>query len=80
MDRLTRAVARAILTSPGALRELARRVGQSHVQLLRISRGERRATPATAAKVARVLAEWGAACQSAVRGIQQAARQLGRKR
>jgi transcriptional regulator with XRE-family HTH domain len=72
MDRLTSAVIRALESAPCSLRALARTAGVSHVQLLHITQGKRRATPAVAAKVAEALDTWSTRCAEGARGIRQA--------
>lgn len=52
MNAITRAVQHSLANSPVSLRELARRIGISHVQLARIASGDRNATPAVARAVA----------------------------
>jgi len=79
MDRLTAAVARAIEAAPGTLRALGRAAGLSHVQLLRLTRGERTATPDVAGRIAKALEAWGAECARAAAGIRRAAQTRARR-
>ncbi len=71
MDRLTQAVAQGIKAARLSLRLLARHAGVSHVQLFRIMRGERRATPAVAKKVAKALESYGKSLAQAAARIRQ---------
>ena len=71
MDRLTEAVIRGLKTAPCSLRALARTAGVSHVQLLHITQGKRRATPAVARRVARALESWSETCARAAARIRQ---------
>lgn len=71
MDRLTEAVSRALEGAPCSLRALARTAGVSHVQLLHIMQGKRRATPEVAAKVSAALDAWSERCATGARGIRQ---------
>lgn len=72
MDRLTDAVVRALGAAPCSLRALARTARVSHVQLLHLTQGKRRATPAVAAKVAAALDAWSADCARGAQRIRQA--------
>lgn len=71
MDRLTRAVANGIKAARLSLRLLARHADVSHVQLFRIMRGERRATPAIADKVAKALRQYSKSLAKAAARIRQ---------
>ena len=73
MDRLTQAVANGIKAARLSLRLLARHAGVSHVQLFRIMRGERRATPAIADKVAKALRRYSKSLTKAAARIRQTA-------
>lgn len=77
-DRLTEAVTQAVLGAPCSVRALARAAGVPDSTLVRIVAGERAATPAVAAAVARALEEWGDHCRQLARSIRQA--QRGRTR
>lgn len=72
LDHLTDAVIHALRAAPCSLRALARTAGVSHVQLLHITQGKRRATPAVAAKVAQALDAWSQRCAEGAGGIRQA--------
>jgi transcriptional regulator with XRE-family HTH domain len=72
MDHLTDAVIQALRAAPCSLRALARTAGVSHVQLLHIKQGKRRATPAVAKRVARALTGWSDTCAHAAARIRQA--------
>ena len=63
MNSLTEAVVRALRVAPCSLRALARIAGVSHVQLLHITQGKRRATVAVARKVAKALDGWSKRCR-----------------
>ncbi|MFI5168076.1 MAG: helix-turn-helix domain-containing protein [Thermoanaerobaculales bacterium] len=69
MDKLTSTVVEALRTAPCSLRALAREAGVSHVQLLHITQGKRRATSDVAAKVADALDRWSDRCLVAARRI-----------
>jgi len=73
-DRLTEAVTRAVRGAPCSVRALARAADVPDSTLVRIVAGERAATPAVAAAVARALDEWGAQCGQLARAIRQAQR------
>jgi len=72
MDRLTDAVIQGLKAAPCSLRALARTAGVSHVQLLHITQGKRRATPAVARRVARALERWSETCGRAAARIREA--------
>ncbi len=72
MDHLTDVVIQALRAAPCSLRALARTAGVSHVQLLHITQGKRRATPAVAQRVARALERWSEKCGRAAARIRQA--------
>ena len=76
-DRLTEAVRQAVRGAPCSVRALARAAGVPDSTLVRIVGGERAATPAVAAAVARALNLWGTKCGQLAQGIRQA--QLRRK-
>ena len=73
-DRLTETVTRAVRGAPCSVRALARAAGVPDSTLVRIVAGERAATPAVAAAVARALDEWGARCEQFAKAIRQAQR------
>jgi Helix-turn-helix len=74
VDRLTDAVTRAARDAPCSVRALARAADVPASTLVRIVAGERAATPAVAAAVARALDQWGAKCGQLALGIRQAQR------
>ncbi len=78
MDHLTKVVAHGIRAARVSLRSLARRAGVSHVQLFRIMRGERRATPTVARKVAQALDADSRTLARAATRIRQAERRGNR--
>lgn len=71
-DRLTNAVRRAVQHAPCSVRALARAAGVPDSTLVRIAAGERAATPAVAAAVARALEAWGAQCERHAAAIRKA--------
>ena len=71
-DRLTQAVARAIRGAPCSVRALARAAGVPDSTLVRIVAGERAATPAVAAAVARALDQWSTRCGELARSVRLA--------
>jgi plasmid maintenance system antidote protein VapI len=73
-DRLTETVMKAVRGAPCSVRALARQAGVPDSTLVRIVAGERAATPAVAAAVARALDEWGAQCGQLAKVIRQAQR------
>jgi plasmid maintenance system antidote protein VapI len=77
-DRLTETVTQAVRNAPCSVRALARQAGVPDSTLVRIVAGERAATPAVAAAVARALDEWGTRCGQLAKAIRQA--QQGRAR
>jgi plasmid maintenance system antidote protein VapI len=74
LDRLTESVTQAVRGAPCSVRALARAAGVPDSTLVRIVAGERAATPAVAASVARALDQWGAKCGQLARAIRQAQR------
>jgi plasmid maintenance system antidote protein VapI len=76
-DRLTGTVMKAVRDAPCSVRALARQAGVPDSTLVRIVAGERAATPAVAAAVARALDEWGAQCGQLAKAIRQAQRWRG---
>lgn len=73
-DRLTEAVSRAVRGAPCSVRALARTAGVPDSTLVRIVAGDRAATSAVAAAVARALDEWGFRCGQLATTIRQAQR------
>lgn len=73
-DRLTETVTQAVRGAPCSVRALARQAGVPDSTLVRIVTGERAATPAVAAAVARALDKWSARCRQLARGVRQAQR------
>jgi hypothetical protein len=69
-DQLTQAVRQAIEEAPASLRALARAAGVPDSTLVRIRKGERRATPAVATAVAASLERWSTRCGELARQIQ----------
>lgn len=59
---LDAAVRRAIVHSPGSIRQLAKEAGVSHVVLWSIVHKRERATPRVARLVAGALERWGKGC------------------
>ena len=71
-DCLTEAVTRAVRGAPCSVRALARAASVPDSTLVRIVAGERTATPAVAAAVARALDQWSARCGQLARAVRQA--------
>lgn len=63
-DSLTRALTAAIARSPATRRELCRVAGVDQSLLARVLKGERRATPILARRLARALRTWSADCRT----------------
>jgi transcriptional regulator with XRE-family HTH domain len=62
-DPLTRALTTAVARSPASRRELCRAAGVEQSLLARVLKGERRATPILAKRLARALRTWSADCR-----------------
>jgi hypothetical protein len=73
-DRLTETVKLAVEGAPCSVRALARAAGVPDSTLVRIVAGERAATPALAAAVARALDGWGSRCRQLAQTVRQAQR------
>jgi plasmid maintenance system antidote protein VapI len=71
-DRLTDAVTRAVRGVPCSVRALAEAANVPASTLVRIVAGERAATPAVAAAVARALDQWSARCGQLASSIRKA--------
>ncbi len=73
-DRVTAAVARAVVAAPVTLRELARRAGISHALLHRIAHRRVRATERVAAAVVKALEAIAAEASAAARDVSRSTR------
>ena len=67
-------------TLPMSVNALAKQAGVAQSVLWRILSGERRATPATAVKIAEALEAWGRDATAAAKALRRAVRTQGRKR
>jgi transcriptional regulator with XRE-family HTH domain len=79
-DRVTATMRDVLKRLPISVNALAKLAGVAQPVLWRILNGERRATAATAAKIAAALESWGADATTAAKALRRAIRTQGRKR